>query len=99
MRRVFLAGFGPALLLVTMLSRPLFMAYGAEYWATWSVENLAGVPGQNGVFSDPDGDGVPNLVEFALGTDPLLNGDARGSIQPVLGGWSGSFGVMMLERE
>jgi hypothetical protein len=34
-------------------------------------------PGQNGPDSDPDGDGIPNLAEYAAGSDPLVPDAAR----------------------
>lgn len=40
---------------------------GFQQWAA----GKGFTPGQDGVASDPEGDGTPNLVEFALDTDPL----------------------------
>ncbi|BCU77643.1 hypothetical protein llg_23580 [Luteolibacter sp. LG18] len=40
-------------------------------WPQWQGEMLVGTS-QNGPNDDPDGDGVPNALEFILGTDPQL---------------------------
>jgi uncharacterized repeat protein (TIGR01451 family) len=39
---------------------------GATTFATWSPDNSIGGPAD-----DPDEDGLPNLLEYALGTDPV----------------------------
>ncbi len=59
---------------------------GAPATANPFDEYLAefGVPaGQRGATDDPDGDGVPNLLEFALGLDPAV-GDINGDGLPVV---------------
>ncbi len=47
-------------------------------FSTWAAgAGLA--PGQRGASADPDGDGVPNLLEFALGLNPTVAGAAGGN--------------------
>lgn len=38
-------------------------------WEQWRADMLAGEP-LDGMNDDPDGDGLPNLLEFAFGSDP-----------------------------
>ena len=41
----------------------------------WEIEKFGNAgPGANSATADPDRDGVANLVEYALGTDPLVPG-------------------------
>lgn len=42
---------------------------GGQTFANWAAANSL-PQGQDGPGDDADGDGVPNIVEFALGTDP-----------------------------
>jgi hypothetical protein len=45
---------------------------GTSNFAAWQAEKLAAVtPADRGPNADPEGDGLPNLVECALSTDPL----------------------------
>ncbi|MGA0845008.1 MAG: cadherin domain-containing protein [Luteolibacter sp.] len=41
---------------------------------SWEIDRFGGViaAGSNPANADPDGDGLPNLIEFALDTDPLV---------------------------
>ncbi len=58
-------------------------------YESWAAANpdLAALPEVSRLpGADPDGDGVPNLLEYALGGDPLLAGD---SVQPMPGIASG----------
>jgi VCBS repeat-containing protein len=48
-----------------------------DTYATWAERLLTGFPpGLRGWFDDADGDGAPNLLEFALGTGPHQVGSA-----------------------
>jgi len=42
----------------------------AETYASWQMRNFPGNPTAGAPLADPDGDGRPNLVEFAVGSDP-----------------------------
>ena len=44
---------------------------GQTAFQNW-VSNEAFPAGQDGLNADPDGDGIPNGLEYALGTDPLV---------------------------
>ena len=98
MIRVVRSARGVAFLLLVTLVLPLSCAQGAEYWTNWVPEYLSNYPSQRGVADDPDNDGVPNLVEYALGTSPITSGDGKGCVRPVFGGTNGSFGVEVLEK-
>ena len=74
----------------------------AQYYTNWAAAHFSGNPALSGPLADPDGDGEPNVVEFAFGTDPLAPGGIAGAVQPLNGGVSGSntvFQVEILERE
>ena len=47
-----------------------------DQWRTAQFGANAGVPGIAGDLADPDGDGIANLIEYALGLDPLAPGIA-----------------------
>ena len=47
----------------------LMRSESVSTWPQWQAAELAGEP-LNGPNDDPDGDGLPNLIEFALGTPP-----------------------------
>ena len=51
----------------------------------WIAAALRDVPGQTAPEADPDGDGVPNWLEYATGGDPLRANPRQGSLQPVSG--------------
>lgn len=52
---------------------------GASALAAWEEVHFPGAtdPAVSGDEADPDGDGIPNLLEFALGTDPWQSDAAR----------------------
>jgi hypothetical protein len=56
----------------------------------WAAEKFAGIDAEDPAAdpaADPDGDGVPNLAEFYLGTDPLdPNSRLRITADPPVGG-------------
>jgi hypothetical protein len=56
----------------------------------WAAEKFAGIEAEDPATdpaADPDGDGVPNLAEFYLGTDPLdPNSRLRVTADPPVGG-------------
>src|SRR5262245_38650674 len=79
-----------------------FSAHGAQFYNDWVAAHLSDIPSQSGTTNDPDGDGEPNLVEFAFGTDPRSGGGITGAVTPVSGsvaGTNGLFTVEILERE
>jgi hypothetical protein len=93
------AVFGFAIAALTLMPFPL---NGAQYYTNWAAAHFSANPAQGDPLADPDGDGEPNVVEFAFGTDPLAGGGITGAVQPLLGGASGTnavFQVEILERE
>ncbi len=57
-------------------------------FSAWVASLSSWPPGQNFATSDPDGDGIPNLLEYALSTDPLHeNPPASPAIVAENGGW------------
>ncbi|HEY5297943.1 MAG TPA: right-handed parallel beta-helix repeat-containing protein [Verrucomicrobiae bacterium] len=76
-------------------------AFGSQFYDDWAAAHFSDIPAQAGLTNDPDGDGEPNLVEFAFGTDPRAAGGISGAINPVFGsanGTNGIFSVEILER-
>jgi len=74
----------------------------AEYYTNWAAIHFSRNPALGDPLADPDGDGEPNVVEFAFGTDPLAPDGIAGAVQPLNGGVSGTnavFQVEILERE
>ena len=70
----------------------------AEFYNDWATNRLSSVPSQSGPTNDPDSDGVANLAEFALGTNPLVSdgiGDAIFALPPET---NRAFQVEILER-
>lgn len=55
-------------------------------------------PTVSGQFADPDGDGVPNLLEFAMGGNPLLSDPGNCAIQSAAAG-AGQFKLRFRERK
>ncbi|WP_269541338.1 right-handed parallel beta-helix repeat-containing protein [Cerasicoccus fimbriatus] len=45
-------------------------SFGEDAITAWRNAEFPGAPAESGLLADPDGDGVPNIVEFALGLDP-----------------------------
>jgi hypothetical protein len=92
--------FGPGLKLglVLVASQLGFSAAAAEFYNYWASNQLVSVPAQSGATNDPDADGVPNIVEFVLGTNPLVAGDTAGSIRPVLVSPVGTLEVQVYEQ-
>jgi hypothetical protein len=94
-----LAVFGFAIAALTLMPFP---SLGAQYYTNWAAAHFSANPAQGDPLADPDGDGEPNVVEFAFGTDPLAPGGIAGAVQPLNGGVSGTnavFQVEILERE
>ncbi len=97
--RASFAVFGFAIVALTLMPFPL---NGAQYYTNWAAAHFSDIPAQSGPLADPDGDGEPNVVEFAFGTDPRVDGGIAGAVQPLSGGVSGTnavFQVEILERE
>jgi hypothetical protein len=93
------AVFGFAIAALTLMPSPLS---GAQYYTNWAAAHFSANPALGDPLADPDGDGEPNVVEFAFGTDPLAPGGIAGAVQPLFGGVSGTnavFQVEILERE
>lgn len=56
---------------------------GSGNWMNWLAWREL-TAGQSGANADPDGDGLPNVLEYMIGTDPLNAADS-GRIQLVAG--------------
>ena len=57
---------------VTMRNGKVTAARGTTSFTAWQAEKLASVPvADRAAGADPDADGLPNIVECALGTEPL----------------------------
>ena len=54
-------------------------------WDQWQEDHLAG-EARNGPLDDPDGDGVPNMLEYVFGTSPRQAGVATVMPVAVVGG-------------
>ncbi|HXT13689.1 MAG TPA: right-handed parallel beta-helix repeat-containing protein [Candidatus Angelobacter sp.] len=63
----------------------LLTASASEHYSAWATNRFADIPTQAGISSDPDGDGQPNLVEFAFGTDPRVADETNVAIYPLVG--------------
>lgn len=55
-------------------------------WKTFHFGNNATNAAVAGDFADPDGDGMVNLLEYALGSDPLIAGSGNSLSAAVVGG-------------
>jgi hypothetical protein len=88
--------------LLLSLSGSITSAPAAQFYNAWAADHFADAPALAGATNDPDGDGEPNAVEFAFGTDPRAPGGMAGAISPQFGaaaGNNGVFTVELLERE
>lgn len=58
-----------------------------DHWLQEAFGRNFSVPGMTGIHEDPDDDGVPNLVEFALGGNPLRHSTDlyKGDVSPATG--------------
>jgi Pel9A-like, right handed beta helix region len=94
--------FSSLWLACAVLLAAIFPATGAQFYNDWAAGHFADLPAQSGLTNDPDGDGEPNLVEFAFGADPRAAGGVAGAVAPQPGAIRGSnslFSVEILERE
>jgi hypothetical protein len=63
----------------------LMVTAAGEDFASWIAgQGVAG--GQTGARDDPDGDGIPNLIEYALGGDPTDPSARPGPVAGTSGG-------------
>ena len=73
----------------------------AQYYNDWAASYLSANPAQAGASNDADGDGDPNLVEFAFGTNPTAPNPDTGEVIPQSGaatGTNGTFSLAVFER-
>lgn len=65
-----------------------------DSFAAWKLNSFAAIGGET---DDDDNDGLPNLMEFAFGTDPLDGSDAQQPAmpqsEPAVGVSDGKFGI------
>lgn len=54
----------------------------AAGFAAWAAATLRDFPNERAADADPDGDGVPNWLEYATGADPARADAPRSSLQP-----------------
>ena len=59
-----------AVILFERSSNPFQLPFPLEMYSEWAMRVLKGEPRSNGD-DDPDGDGLTNREEFAIGTEPL----------------------------
>lgn len=68
-QRLLRVPFNGATTLAVAAARSLFAPI--EFWRTVRFGGAVSNPAVSGDFADPDGDQVPNFLEYALGLDPL----------------------------
>jgi hypothetical protein len=62
---------------VPMRNGKMCAAHGAMTFAQWQSAHLASVPiERRGPLADADDDGLSNLIEYSMGSDPLVHTDA-----------------------
>jgi pectate disaccharide-lyase len=93
-RRVAFTFFAFALAFVTLTPARLD---ASQYYTNWINAHFSDIPALSGPLADPDGDGEPNVVEFAFGTDPRVGGGIAGAVQALNGGVSGTNSVFQAE--
>jgi hypothetical protein len=73
-----------------------------DAFADWRLREFTGAQLTNaavsGTVADPDRDNVPNLLEFAMGSDPLV-ADAANAVLSVVPGQADTFAIHFRERK
>jgi hypothetical protein len=71
-------------------------------FADWEMQTFSSAQLSNAIYqgpmADPDGDGVPNLVEFAAGANPLSSDAAKAALVP-MGAASNQFILQYRQRK
>ncbi|MES2708249.1 MAG: Calx-beta domain-containing protein [Verrucomicrobiota bacterium] len=70
---------------------------GGSPFTAWQTANFpgSGGTGDAAAMADPDHDGLANLCEYALGSDPKTSSGSPLSIQPVIGNGSGQIRITL----